>query len=233
MVAQPTLAHYLFPQEIYVCALAAIDDQLKPHQLDTKDHGWSSPIVKVDNKSLVELDQWVPSYAPSDVNLCYDRPGDVLIKPPARVIVHNQEGTPVTCFFKQFKVSFSPSHAKEELAVLKRIAQAQIPPPPEAYICRLHRVVRDGNGLVGMLFVWIDKKGVLSRARAAMSSARHGIIWGDAKADNVLIDKNDDAWIIDFGGNYTPGWVDEDKSGTLEGDKQGLASILDLLDGSE
>lgn len=55
------------------------------------------------------------------------------------------------------------------------------------------------------------------------------IIWGDAKAENILIDKNDDAWIIDFGGNYTSGWVDKDKSGTLEGDKQGVAKILDIL----
>lgn len=27
-----------------------------------------------------------------------------------------------------------------------------------------------------------------------------GVVWGDAKADNILIDKNDDAWEIDFGG---------------------------------
>lgn len=27
-----------------------------------------------------------------------------------------------------------------------------------------------------------------------------GIVWGDGKAENVLIDINDNAWIIDFGG---------------------------------
>ncbi|WDK19735.1 protein kinase-like domain-containing protein [Colletotrichum graminicola] len=43
---------------------------------------------------------------------------------------------------------------------------AQISPPPEAWICRLHGVVRDGIRLMGMLFVWIDTKGVLSKARA-------------------------------------------------------------------
>ncbi len=58
---------------------------------------------------------------------------------------------------------------------------------------------------------------------------QQGIIWGDAKAENVLIDKNDDAWVIDFGGSYTPGWVDPDKAGSLEGDIQGLEMIIDML----
>jgi serine/threonine protein kinase len=98
-----------------------------------------------------------------------------------------------------------------------------------------------------MLFTWIDKKSVLSRAKAEESSPelrqrwatqitrslaelhKHSIIWGDAKAENILIDRNDDAWIIDFGGSYTVGWVDKEKAGTLEGDMQGLSKILEML----
>lgn len=56
-----------------------------------------------------------------------------------------------------------------------------------------------------------------------------GIIWGDVKAQNVLIDKEDNAWIIDFGGSYTTGWVDKEKAGTLEGDMQGLEQIMKIL----
>lgn len=141
-----------------------MDDEVQPHQLGTKNHGWSSPIVKVDNNFLAELDQWTRSYAPSDVQICYDRPGDTLIKPPTRAIVNGHDGESVTCFFKKFGLSFGPWHAKKELAVLKKIVLAQIPPPPETYICRLLGVIREGNGLVGMLFIWIDKKGVLSKA---------------------------------------------------------------------
>jgi tRNA A-37 threonylcarbamoyl transferase component Bud32 len=58
---------------------------------------------------------------------------------------------------------------------------------------------------------------------------RAGIIWGDAKAENVLIARDSNAWITDFGGGYTRGWVDEGKAGTLEGDLQGVAKILDFL----
>lgn len=56
-----------------------------------------------------------------------------------------------------------------------------------------------------------------------------GIVWGDAKADNVLIDADDNAWIVDFGGGYTLGWVNRDKAGTIEGDCEGMANISRIL----
>ncbi|CAG8885699.1 unnamed protein product [Penicillium egyptiacum] len=39
----------------------------------------------------------------------------------------------------------------------------------------------------------------------------HNIIWGDAKAANVLIDINKDACLVNFGGGYTKGWVEKGK----------------------
>ena len=56
-----------------------------------------------------------------------------------------------------------------------------------------------------------------------------GIVWGDAKADHVLIDRNDDAWIIEFGGSYTEGWVEKALAGTIDGDAMGMAKIRKLL----
>jgi len=58
---------------------------------------------------------------------------------------------------------------------------------------------------------------------------RVGAVWGDAKTDNILIDKDSNAWVIDFEGGYTEGWVDEDRAGTKEGDLQGLGKILDRI----
>ena len=58
-----------------------------------------------------------------------------------------------------------------------------------------------------------------------------GVIWGDGKPHNVLIHKEtDDAWVIDFGGGYTDGWVDEELMETLEGDEQAVGRILEFLD---
>ena len=44
------------------------------------------------------------------------------------------------------------------------------------------------------------------------------IIWGDVKRANVLIDVNENAWLIDFGGGYTRGWVEKSHMETIEGD---------------
>jgi serine/threonine protein kinase len=57
-----------------------------------------------------------------------------------------------------------------------------------------------------------------------------GIFWIDVKTTNVLIEETtDDAWIVDFGGGNTCGWVDADIAGTLKGDLQGLAKIKTRL----
>lgn len=55
------------------------------------------------------------------------------------------------------------------------------------------------------------------------------IIWGDAKADNFVLDETEKLWIIDFGGNYTEGWVDAEKVETMEGDEQGIEKIVNIL----
>ncbi|KAI3328368.1 hypothetical protein F4824DRAFT_506617 [Ustulina deusta] len=56
-----------------------------------------------------------------------------------------------------------------------------------------------------------------------------GLVWGDAKPHNVLVDTMDNLWLIDFGGSFTQGWVDEEKRDTAEGDLQGLERIKNWL----
>jgi serine/threonine-protein kinase RIO1 len=57
-----------------------------------------------------------------------------------------------------------------------------------------------------------------------------GVVWGDGKPANVLIHKStDDAWLIDFGGSWTDGWVDKELRETREGDEQAVKRILDFL----
>lgn len=57
------------------------------------------------------------------------------------------------------------------------------------------------------------------------------IVWGDAKTANILLDRNDDLWMIDFGGGGTPGWFDKKLMGTKQGDLQALERILDEIRG--
>ncbi|KAF5701582.1 pre-mRNA-splicing factor rse-1 [Fusarium globosum] len=167
VVAEPTLAEYFFPKMSFVCSLTVVDDELLPRKLETTNHGWSSPIVKLDADFMANLNTWTECYTSSQVKICYAGQDESLIKPPKRTAVIGKDGKPITCFFKKFGLSFGPRHARKELMTLKKIIGAQIPPPPEAHICRLAGVVREGDGLLGMLFAWIPDRGVLSKARAA------------------------------------------------------------------
>jgi len=56
-----------------------------------------------------------------------------------------------------------------------------------------------------------------------------GIIWGDAKADNFMVDADNRLWIIDFGGSYTEGWVDPEIQETEAGDDMGVKKITNAL----
>lgn len=51
----------------------------------------------------------------------------------------------------------------------------------------------------------------------------HDIVWGDAHPGNMVIDKNFDAWVVDFRGGYVENFVDRKKAGTRKrGSWQGI-----------
>ena len=56
-----------------------------------------------------------------------------------------------------------------------------------------------------------------------------GLVWGDAKAENVLIREDGDVVLVDFGGGFTPGWVEQQNSDTTRGDWQGFERIVEFM----
>lgn len=117
-------------------------------------------------------------------------------------------------------------------------------------ISRLFGLVRSPDGkILGLLLTYIDggrrtlsctsRRPDVPQADRRMWAAqiettiaelhRAGIAWGDAKPDNVLIAYDNNAWLIDFGGSYTEGWVPKELSGTMEGDLVGLEKIKEYL----
>jgi tRNA A-37 threonylcarbamoyl transferase component Bud32 len=106
----------------------------------------------------------------------------------------------------------------------------------------------DSKGILrGQLYHWIDIDRALtweaveqapkevrekwaSQIRKTVSTLHEiDVIWGDVKAENVVIDKSGNAIVIDFEGGATKGWIDEDKMGTKEGDLQGLERLMDYI----
>lgn len=55
------------------------------------------------------------------------------------------------------------------------------------------------------------------------------LVWGDAKPQNVMVDDEENAILIDFEGGNTSRWVDSDIGGTKAGDMQGLQRICELI----
>ncbi|UNI16930.1 hypothetical protein JDV02_003312 [Purpureocillium takamizusanense] len=118
---------------------------------------------------------------------------------------------------------------------------------------RLLGIVADENGQAsGLLYEWIETKaeGVQGTLDGAVTPATpmhlrekwasqirstvaelHGlqVAWGDVKADNVLIDEDDDAIVIDLEGGTTDEWVDREIGGTVAGDLQGLEKMVDFI----
>ncbi|KAM0468150.1 hypothetical protein ACHAP7_011222 [Fusarium lateritium] len=56
-----------------------------------------------------------------------------------------------------------------------------------------------------------------------------GLFWGDGKADNICIDPDDNAWLIDMAGGFTHHWVRKEITGTKEGDNHGLLKLKAFL----
>ncbi|KAF5599022.1 hypothetical protein FPANT_3625 [Fusarium pseudoanthophilum] len=107
----------------------------------------------------------------------------------------------------------------------------------------------DAKQILGLLQQWVpgrrlddvvtsatsqNRKKWASQVRQTIESLhQQEIIWVNGKSSNVIIDEQDNAWLIDFGGGYTPGWIDEELAETKQGDEQALKRIIELLSGGE
>ncbi|OAA53696.1 Protein kinase-like domain protein [Cordyceps fumosorosea ARSEF 2679] len=195
---------------------------------------------------LDELEQWTVLYEPADIILSPENLQESIHRRPRRVLI--KDGA-IVCFYK---ACHSIVGALGELSNYRAIADSGLY-QQGLNTCRVHGVVIDSKYfLAGILLSYIDGTDLphalgaiheepdypshqlrrvwmqqLDDGLAALHKA--GIVWGDATAENVLIDKDNNAWIINFGGRYTEGWVDEELFGTVEGDLMGLFKIWKLL----
>lgn len=181
--------------------------------------------------------QW-PGYLPSEVWIDQETRHRVPTHVPRRVLL--PDGT--KAFLKMMHLGDNWS-LRQEVTKYQAIRNASV--DASLRISRLLGLVRDGSGLVyGLLLTDVDCGGTtlscavrpetpgtlkdrwIGQIRDTLCQLHSaGISWGDAKPANVLVDRNMDTWLVDFGGGHTEGWVPKELADTIEGDLVGLRKI--------
>ncbi|KAF5011807.1 hypothetical protein FDECE_2097 [Fusarium decemcellulare] len=239
---KPTLSDYLFPQQ-FGFRLEAVDDELIPRHVN--DEGYMmSPRAYLHGDFLDELESWTEFFEPSAVRVAFTEPEDTLKEMPKRVLVTLKSGVETVCYF-QYSGAEPPGGPTEKgLVAYKKIHDAG--GLPNVNVGRLLGVVHatDTHRTLGLLLEHIDRRELMCSALfknvsletrrkwatqvtdAVTALHRADAVWGNASVVSIVIDKNENAWVADFRGGYTVGWIDKDKAGTVEGDMQGLKRTL-------
>lgn len=246
-ISKPLLSEYLFP-ETFGCRLEAKDEEFIPVHVDN--HGsLVTPRSFLDCDLLDELETWTRFFEPSELEVVFHRPKQALYLMPELVLADlGKSSNKTLCFFEAYGLA-SEIPMTRELIVHKKLYDAKL--GPEVRVSQLQGIVimQDEDATLGLLLSLVDhEEGMTLQSALYDNPPQHlrerwakqvshtveelhrvGAIWGDAKTDNILIDHDGNAWVIDFEGGYTEGWVDKDKAGTKEGDLQGLGKILDRI----
>lgn len=247
---KPLLSEYFFP-ETFGCRLEARDEKFIPIHVDNEGN-LVLPRSFLYEDVEDELKKWTPFIEPSQLEVVFKRPEQTLYSHVPRLVLADLDnsGVKTLCFFKHFGLA-SEKRMTAEIMVHQKVHDAKLG-PPELRVSRLQGIVythHDG-ATYGLLLSLIDHEDGLTlqsaltwdkpsrelreRWASQVSSTveelhKAGAVWGDVKTENVLIDKEGNAWVIDFEGGYTEGWVDKDKAGTQEGDLQGLGKLVDAI----
>ena len=236
-----TLEDCLFAEELHY-TVQVIDDNLVPVFLGSTKN-IKNDIIGARLPSSVDCSMF-PVYHPREVQVPINTNSAALPGIPRRVHIHGQSQP---SFFK-IVYGGDVGITTREIRTYAKIRMAKFDPP--IFTSQLEGLVQNDDGhVMGLVLSYIECDGAtlycidghdpkfselrqkwldqISRTLEQFHS--HGIIWGDAKAANVLIDVNEDAYLIDFGGGYTEGWVEKEKSNSTEGDLQGLENIKRYL----
>ncbi|KAF2211526.1 hypothetical protein CERZMDRAFT_5457, partial [Cercospora zeae-maydis SCOH1-5] len=187
----------------------------------------------------------VPSFAASDVTVLDEAEGPAEVPlHPTRVQLDGKQ------YFLKAVDNAQPGPTKREIQIMKKLESEGL--HHEIRVPLLRGLVHfdhdsSTSKMMGFLMDCIEEATPLTtmlstdvpeekRSAWAQESARmvdllhqHDIVWGDSKGDNFMVDKNDDLWIIDFGGSYTEGWVDPELKDSEDGDNQGVRRLVNGL----
>jgi serine/threonine protein kinase len=235
-----TLQDYLFPETCrYI--FYVVNERLEPcFDFEVPRQPRANGVAICD---LTLYPKW-PKLTPAEIEICVSNHSEACSKLPRKVLAGG-----ATCLFKPLDYNDRRA-AIRELATYKQIEISGL--SDKVRVPRLIGVAQDDQGsyVIGLLLSWVDcrnrslecslgpetpltlrRKWDMQVTTTLDCLHKADIIWGDAKPANILIDINEDAWIIDFGGGYTRGWVEKEQMETVQGDEEGLSKIKQFLYG--
>lgn len=195
--------------------------------------------------ALFQADDHVPRHPAADITI-----QDILVSGGGFVGRAQTNGNDMLC--KANRSGLWNSALDRELAALQSIQSIQAATSTTIRTPSLYGYIthEQSNTVVGLLRPWIaasprgktlrdiDMTTVPPRIRQKWAeqiretgAGLHGagIIWGDGKPSNIIIDEEDSVHWIDFAGGWPVGWVDEELAETVEGDEQAAERIIQLL----
>jgi hypothetical protein len=238
--APPSLAEYFAPDTVSI-KLTNVEGGLKAIMClnNTSDAQSFTPRVALSDPTvLAAISQGIPLILATQLK--------PVLGPKAHEADYDLIPTTVQANGSETRFHFKPAFEKDsfqrELDILLRLRSDAF--PADLHVSRLGGLVlnADGVSLLGLLVEHIRGNGTLYDAvdgsgkeerdewvqqlKATVEQLHHGdVVWGDVNPHNVLLDINDDAWVVNFGGGCADSWIDQELCNTVEGDLQGLANI--------
>ncbi|GKZ31959.1 hypothetical protein AbraIFM66950_000958 [Aspergillus brasiliensis] len=235
-----TLHDCLFPENFHY-SLVAEEDNLVPVFLDN---------IGQERLMGALLPEWeqvdysaIPVYRPDEIEVPISLESGALPAVPRKVYINGQQlaflksvgagDVNSTCRELKAYAEIHSTSLAEAINICRLLGIVQIPSSGRIVGLLLSYIVCDNRTLlcagndpqyVSMRRKWLDQ---ITRSIERLHNC--GVVWGDVKPGNVLIDLQDDAYLIDFGGGYTRGWVDAEVANTPEGDLQGLQRLSVFL----
>lgn len=240
-----TLDEFLFPETQVYVVLADGDKMVAIQQQEAED---IPQVFGVSFPEDTDFTPW-PTFSPSEIRTSNEQIGAGPSHTPRKVFL--KDGTAA---YLKLTDPGDKSILLHEIETYRKIHNARL--DKTLQISRLIGLVqiRDDQEVMvyGLLLTYIDCDHMTLRCAVQPETPEHlrnrwatqvgdtlarlhdaGVVWGDAKPESVLVDQQDDAWIIDFGGGYTEGWVEQGLAGTREGDLQALGRITEFIRTSE
>ncbi|RSL61701.1 hypothetical protein CEP54_006044 [Fusarium duplospermum] len=246
----PTLHQILFAEILYF-RLEGDSDPASLVTIESKEAYNNGFIINraLNRASEQELDlcQHLPRYAPEDIVVKH-----VFMKGIKYVTASVQvDGQDMFCKALGEPRQLQGCPEARELECLGKMLRAF----PQQSLIRVPQLLgyvhdKDTKRILGFLRQWVPgrnlgeiylppiaaetkQKWILQIRESVQLLHEKGLVWGDVKPHNIVIDEQNDAWLIDFGGGFTAGWVDSQLAETMEGDEKALDRIAEFLSGNE